>query len=187
MTSSRCSAGDPGSAREIRNAHELVPPRPTRPRNWCNWDKPYRSASKITMQLACLTSTPTSITVVETRIGVLPLAKSAMTWVLTSSLSRPVNVAKRMPANCGSFCNRSAISATECNGGRTTVSPLSSKVSYGSSMPMSSADARDVREEAARLDRPLEPVESPRERRAESAADTPPSSSSSVSMRGQTI
>lgn len=26
-------AGEPGSAREIRNAHELVPPRPTRPRS----------------------------------------------------------------------------------------------------------------------------------------------------------
>ena len=39
-------------------------PRPTRPRNWCNCDKPNFSALSMTITLAFGTSTPTSITVV---------------------------------------------------------------------------------------------------------------------------
>ena len=41
-------------------------PRPTRPRSWCSWARPKRSACSITITLASGTSTPTSITVVAT-------------------------------------------------------------------------------------------------------------------------
>ena len=130
ITSRRLAASLPSGAREIRNAPDSVPPRPTRPRSWCNWDRPYRSASKITMQLACATSTPTSMTVVATRIGVTPASKSAIICDFVSSSSRPVSVAMRMPANCGSDRKRSAISATECNGGRCSRCSSSSPKSY---------------------------------------------------------
>ena len=50
-------------------------PRPTRPRNWCSCDSPNLSAFSITITEALGTSTPTSITVVETSICVSPDAK----------------------------------------------------------------------------------------------------------------
>ncbi len=42
------------------------PPRPIRPRSWCSWETPKRSASRITITVEFGTSTPTSMTVVET-------------------------------------------------------------------------------------------------------------------------
>ena len=40
--------------------------RPTRPRSWCSWESPKRSACSTTRMLAFGTLTPTSMTVVET-------------------------------------------------------------------------------------------------------------------------
>ena len=56
-----------------------------RPRSWCSCARPKRSACSITITLALGTSTPTSITVVETRMRVSPATKAAM----AASLSRP--------------------------------------------------------------------------------------------------
>ena len=47
-------------------------PRPTRPRSWCNCDRPKRSACSITISDAFGTSTPTSITVVATSTSISP-------------------------------------------------------------------------------------------------------------------
>ena len=49
---------------------DFSPPRPTRPRSWCNWLRPKRSACSITISEALGTSTPTSITVVLTNTAV---------------------------------------------------------------------------------------------------------------------
>ncbi len=50
-------------------------PRPTRPRSWCNCASPNRSGESITMMQALGTSTPTSITLVETSTCVWPARK----------------------------------------------------------------------------------------------------------------
>ena len=54
-------------------------PRPTRPRNWCNWLSPNRSACSITISEALGTSTPTSMTVVLTNTPICPCTNSDMT------------------------------------------------------------------------------------------------------------
>ena len=51
-------------------------PRPTRPRSWCSWETPKRSAPSITITVALATSIPTSITVVATSTSVSPAAKA---------------------------------------------------------------------------------------------------------------
>ena len=48
---------------------------PTRPRSWCSWLRPKRSACSMTMSEALGTSTPTSITVVLTSTPIWPLEK----------------------------------------------------------------------------------------------------------------
>ena len=50
-------------------------PRPTRPRSWCSWAMPKRSASSTTITVASGTSTPTSITVVATSTSSSPARK----------------------------------------------------------------------------------------------------------------
>ena len=57
-------------------------PRPTRPRSWCSWETPNRSASMTTITVALGTSTPTSITVVATSTSTSPAAKRAHHVVL---------------------------------------------------------------------------------------------------------
>src|SRR6516165_4291689 len=49
-----------------------------RPRNWCSWARPKRSACSMTMIVASGTSTPTSITVVATKRSISPLANAAV-------------------------------------------------------------------------------------------------------------
>ena len=56
-----------------RMQNDCSAPRPTRPRNWWSWESPKRWASIITITEALGTLTPTSITVVATRIWVSPL------------------------------------------------------------------------------------------------------------------
>ena len=50
-------------------------PRPTRPRSWCSWLMPKRSASSTSITVAFGTSMPTSITVVATSTSAPPAAK----------------------------------------------------------------------------------------------------------------
>ena len=89
------------------------------------------------------TSTPTSMTVVATRTGVAPSAKSAMTCCLVASSSRPVSVAKRMPRNCGSDDSLRSISATECSGGRDGApSPSSCDGALADVLAAAVADSR---------------------------------------------
>ncbi|MNL53293.1 hypothetical protein D3C87_1765270 [compost metagenome] len=52
-----------------RIQYDWSAPRPTRPRSWWSWLRPKRSAFSITMTEALGTSTPTSMTVVATRMS----------------------------------------------------------------------------------------------------------------------
>ena len=60
-----------------------------RPRSWCSWESPYRSAFSITMMTALGTSTPTSTTVVETRSWVSPREKEVITRSFSAGFILP--------------------------------------------------------------------------------------------------
>ena len=64
-------------------------PRPTRPRSWWSCARPKRSACSTTISVAFGTSTPTSITVVETRTCVSPLSKRAIAAARAAASRRP--------------------------------------------------------------------------------------------------
>ena len=68
-------------------------PRPTRPRSWCRALRPYRSAFSMTMTVALGTSTPTSMTVVDTSASSRPALKSSMTAAFSFGLSSAVHQA----------------------------------------------------------------------------------------------
>ncbi len=51
---------------------------PTRPRSWCSWEIPKRSAFSISITVALGTSIPTSITVVATSTSASPEANAAI-------------------------------------------------------------------------------------------------------------
>ena len=67
-------------------------PRPIRPRNWWSWANPNRSASWITIKVALGTSTPTSITVVETNPAYFPALKSAIIWSFSAPSILPCKI-----------------------------------------------------------------------------------------------
>ena len=75
-----CGLGD-------QQAQPGRPPRPTRPRSWCSWETPNRSASRTTIIVALGTSTPTSITVVETSTSTSPAANARITSSLSPAAS----------------------------------------------------------------------------------------------------
>ena len=52
-----------------------------RPRSWCSWEIPKRSAFSTTMTVALGTSIPTSITVVATSTCAFPEANAAIAWI----------------------------------------------------------------------------------------------------------
>ena len=92
-------------------------PRPTRPRSWCSWASPKRSAPSITMIEASGTSTPTSITVVATssrrraggEVGHAPRpCRAAGIWPCTS----PTRRAEARARGSRSAPRRRRISAT---------------------------------------------------------------------------
>ena len=87
-------------------------PRPTRPRSWCSCETPKRSASIITMTVAFGTSTPTSITVVETNTSISLLAKARIVASFSSADSRPCSGATVSPLS-GPLCNCGPSSSTE--------------------------------------------------------------------------
>ena len=77
-----------GSENNSRQA-ERAAPRPTRPRSWCSWARPNRSACSTIMIVALGTSTPTSMTVVATRICASPDWKRAMAASFLAALILP--------------------------------------------------------------------------------------------------
>ena len=76
-----------GSASKKQNPRYA--PRPMRPRSWCSWDSPNCPASEMIISDAFGTSTPTSITVVETSTGKSPTRKASITRCRSSRSSRP--------------------------------------------------------------------------------------------------
>ena len=61
-------------------------PRPTLPRSWWSWLRPKRCALIITITDAFGTSTPTSMTVVDTSMSALPAANASMLKLFSSGL-----------------------------------------------------------------------------------------------------
>ena len=81
VVAATASSRSPGRAALGRlgdqQAQPACRPRPTRPRSWCSWETPNRSASMITMVVAFGTSTPTSMTVVATSTSISPVRERA--------------------------------------------------------------------------------------------------------------
>ena len=96
---SRSIVLDPGSTPVTSRHSPAWPPRPIRPRSWCSWETPNRSASRITITVALGTSTPTSITVVETSTSTSPAANARITASLSSGAIRPCSSPTRSPAS----------------------------------------------------------------------------------------
>ena len=69
--------------------YELSAPRPTRPRSWCNCDRPNRSAFSMSITVAFGTLTPTSMTVVATMIWAFPLANRCIWWSFSAGFIFP--------------------------------------------------------------------------------------------------
>src|SRR5271155_3182774 len=80
ISSSRRSASGVmlASAAVMSTQYDFAAPRPMRPRSWCICERPKRSACSTTITLAFGTSTPTSMTVVETSTSILPAWNAAM-------------------------------------------------------------------------------------------------------------
>ena len=72
-------------------------PRPTRPRSWWSCDRPKRSACSTTISVAFGTSTPTSITVVETSTSSSRAMEGAHDRFLLRGLHPPVQQADPRP------------------------------------------------------------------------------------------
>ena len=107
--SSRATAVSVSSSfgRETSRQYDCSAPRPTRPRSWCSWASPKRSASCTIMIVAFGTSTPTSITVVATRTSSSPALKRAMRSRRSAGRSWPCMQPTRNPRS-SARCSRSA-------------------------------------------------------------------------------
>ena len=131
---------EPTSAPVTATHRDGLLPRPTRPRSWWSWDSPKRSASRMTIMEASGTSTPTSMTVVDTRTGVAPEAKSAMEAALSSLLMRPVRTPTPIPSRAGSPSSRRLHSSTAASG-RSGCEPSPSSASASCFGPSSVSTA----------------------------------------------
>ena len=80
-------------------------PRPTRPRSWCSWAMPKRSASRITITVAFGTSTPTSMTVVATSTSSVAGAEGGHRRLLLGRRHPPVQQPEAQP---GELAGRAA-------------------------------------------------------------------------------
>ena len=98
-------------------------PRPTRPRNWCNWAKPRRSAFSITINEALGTSTPTSITVVATSRSSSPCLNASMVACFAAGFRRPWT--RPMRSRGSAACRASKVPCAAC---ATTSSDSSMRV-----------------------------------------------------------
>ena len=83
----------------------------------------------MTITVALATSTPTSITVVETSTSISPAANAFIVESLSSALIRPCNMATRSPAN-GPPCSLGASSSTDAKS--LVVSPKRKSISASS-------------------------------------------------------
>ncbi len=117
---SECSAsarrrGEP--ARAASRHVELCSPRPTRPRSWCSWEIPKRSAFSTSITVALGTSTPTSITVVATSTWARPDANAS----IASCFSR----GRIWPCSSSRLAARQLAGAQTLELGRPPASPTS--------------------------------------------------------------
>ena len=87
--------------REISRQYDCSAPRPTRPRSWCSWASPKRSASCTIMIVAFGTSTPTSITVVATSTSSSRALNCAISSRRSAGRSRPCSRPTRYSAQLG--------------------------------------------------------------------------------------
>jgi hypothetical protein len=85
---------------------------PTRPRNWCSWARPKRSACSITMTLAAGTSMPTSITVVATSSRSFPAENAVSAPSRTAASCWPCARPQTWPNLPRSMAKRSSAAAT---------------------------------------------------------------------------
>ncbi len=92
------------------------PPRPTRPRSWCSCETPNRSASSTTIIVAFATSTPTSITVVDTSTSMSPAANARITSSLRSAAIRPCSISTRSPCSAPSASSGATSSTAAIDG-----------------------------------------------------------------------
>ena len=81
-------------------------PRPTRPRSWCSCARPKRSACSITMTVAFGTSTPTSMTVVETSTWISPREKAPIASSFSALFIRPWSRPTRTPGRAAAHSRR---------------------------------------------------------------------------------
>ena len=116
-------------------------PRPTRPRSWCSWETPNRSASMTTMAVALATSTPTSMTVVATSTSTSPAANRRITSSLSSGGIRPCSTSTRSPASGPSAQHRRDVEHGDA--GRPAPAPSPSVAGVGrTSSPVVGAGRR---------------------------------------------
>ena len=95
---------------ETSRQYDCSAPRPTRPRSWCSWASPKRSASWTIMIVAFGTSTPTSITVVATSTSSSRALKRAIRSRRSAGFSRPCMQPTRKPfsspaRSCSASCS----------------------------------------------------------------------------------
>jgi hypothetical protein len=112
----RSRAGLPASTSVTSTHRPAALPRPTRPRSWCSWLTPKRSASSTTITVALGTSTPTSITVVATSTSSSP-GRSAHRGVLVLRRQPPVQRAEPQPGSGPSASSGSTSSTAAAGAG----------------------------------------------------------------------
>ena len=132
-------AGEPSGALETSKQSPGVPPRPTRPRSWCNCETPKRSASMMTIIEALGTSTPTSITVVATSTSISPAAKAFIAASLSSVDNFPCSGATFKPdnapiASCGANSSTLVILTPPASSSLAVSSPIKRAIAISASV-----------------------------------------------------
>ena len=98
---SECSTSAPqprrAAAARQRKQRRGCSPRPTRPRSWCSWEMPKRSAFSISITVAFGTSMPTSITVVATSTSALARRRTRHRLLLLAR-AHPAVQQRQLPA-----------------------------------------------------------------------------------------
>ena len=122
------SPSAPPSARETSRQYDCSAPRPTRPRSWCSWASPKRSASWTIMIVAFGTSTPTSITVVATSTSSSRALKRAISSRRSAGFSRPCMQPTRKP--CSSPARSRSASCSAARAVDVADSSISGQTTY---------------------------------------------------------
>ena len=123
---------------------ERCSPRPTRPRSWCSWEIPKRSAFSTSITVAFGTSMPTSITVVATSTSASPEANSAIAALLLARAHLPVQQHQRdsPPARPSPAARSSAVAARSSLAGRSARARPAGRVPRARPRPPRSAGTR---------------------------------------------